>query len=145
MFQNLSFILQGFGNYAFKYDIADGHASVKSRSEVGDGFGNKVGSYSSHINHVAPAAVAVAHPAPLAYAAPVAHAAPLAYAAPLAHAAPLPYAAPLAHAAPIATAYSTAVNHVAPAPVIAAGPLGHYGAYAKGLYGHGLLAPALVH
>lgn len=134
------------GNYAFNYDIADGHASVKSRAEVGDGFGNKHGTYSSRINHVAPAAVAVAHPAPLAYAAPIAHAAPLAhaplgYAAPLAHAAPLAYAAPLAHAAPIATAYSSAVNHVAPAPLIA----GHYGAYGRGLYGHGLLAPALVH
>lgn len=39
-------ILQGMGNYAFGYDIVDGKGASNSRSEVGDAYGNKKGSYS---------------------------------------------------------------------------------------------------
>ena len=33
------------GNYAFGYDIVDGKGASNSRAEVGDGYGNKKGSY----------------------------------------------------------------------------------------------------
>ncbi|GFU24876.1 adult-specific rigid cuticular protein 15.7 [Nephila pilipes] len=36
----------GYGNYAFGYDIKDGLGATNSRSEVGDAHGNKKGSYS---------------------------------------------------------------------------------------------------
>ncbi|GIX97321.1 adult-specific rigid cuticular protein 15.7 [Caerostris extrusa] len=141
-----------FGNYAFGYDIKDGLGATNSRSEVGDGYGNKKGSYTigdidgraRRVDYVAdghgfratvktnepgtaasaPAAALIASP----YAGPVApvvnHVAP---AAAIGHAAS--YAAPLAVAAPVA--YGGAVAHGA--------GLGYgYGAGAALAHGAGL-------
>ncbi|GFT58502.1 adult-specific rigid cuticular protein 15.7 [Nephila pilipes] len=156
------------GNYAFGYDIKDGLGAANSRSEVGDGYGNKKGSYTiadidgraRRVDYVAdglgfratvktnepgtaasaPAAALIASP----YAGPVApvvnHVAPAAaaIAAPLALAAPV---APLALTAPVA--YGGVISHgaslglAAPAGLAYGAPLG---------LGYGLgLGKALIH
>ncbi|GFR23317.1 adult-specific rigid cuticular protein 15.7 [Trichonephila clavata] len=123
-----------FGNYAFGYDIKNGVGAANSRSEVGDGYGNKKGSYTiadidgraRRVDYVAdahgfrasvktnepgtaasaPAAALIASP----YAGPVApvvnHVAPAApaYAAPVALAAPAVYGGALGHGAALGLA-----------------------------------------
>ncbi|XP_063358208.1 larval/pupal rigid cuticle protein 66-like [Cydia amplana] len=159
------------GNYnSFSYGVSDPHTGdVKSQHEtrVGD---SVVGQYSllesdgtkrtvdyaadahSGFNavvrkdpllHAAP--VAIAHAAPLAYAA---QAAPLAYAAPAAPLAHSAYSTQIAHAAPLAhIAHAAPIAHSAYAAPIAHGAIGYgahgaigYGAHGLGLgyAGHGL-------
>ncbi|GIX97229.1 hypothetical protein CEXT_211821 [Caerostris extrusa] len=147
---------QGFGNYAFNYDIVDGKGASNGRYEVGDGYGNKKGAYTIHdidgrarrVEYVAdhhgfraaiktnepgtaasaPAAAVIASP----YAGPVApvavkHVAPVGYAA---HVAAPVYAAAPAHVG--YGAHAGAYGHGA----YGHGPYGH-GAYGHGAYGHG--------
>ncbi|PRD27854.1 UNVERIFIED_CONTAM: Adult-specific rigid cuticular protein 15.7 [Trichonephila clavipes] len=175
-----------FGNYAFGYDIKNGVGAANSRSEVGDGYGNKKGSYTiadidgrarrvdyvadAHgfrasvktnepgtaasapaaaliaspyagpvgpvVNHVAPAAPAVA--------APIALAAPAVYGGALGHGAALGLAAPaLAYGGALGLGHGAALGLAAPAAAVAyGGALGH-GALG---YGYGLgLGKALLH
>ncbi|GBM94987.1 Adult-specific rigid cuticular protein 15.7 [Araneus ventricosus] len=149
----------GYGNYAFGYDIKDGLGATNSRSEVGDAHGNKKGSYTladidgraRRVDYVAdghgfravvktnepgtaasaPAAALVASP----YAGPVApvvnHVAPAA--AVVGHSAS--YAAPLVAAAPALAApiaYGGVNGHGAAlaAPVAYGGVIGHGAALA---------------
>ncbi|GFS67673.1 adult-specific rigid cuticular protein 15.7 [Trichonephila clavipes] len=115
-----------FGNYAFGYGIKDGLGASNSRSEVGDGYGNKKGSYTiadidgraRRVDYVADAhgfraSVKTNEPGTAA-------------SAPAAALIASPYAGPVA---PV-------VNHVAPAaPSVYGGVLGHGAAL-------GLAAPA---
>ena len=147
-------LLQAIGNYAFGYDIVDGHGASNSRREAGDAHGNKHGSYSLHdidgrarrvdyvadghgfravVNtnepgtaHSAPAAAVIASP----YAAPVA---PV-----VAHAAPV---APLAHAGVLGAGYLGGHG------LGLAHGLGHGLGYGlgHGLLGHGGYAHGLIH
>ncbi|GBM78397.1 Adult-specific rigid cuticular protein 15.7 [Araneus ventricosus] len=149
----------GYGNYAFGYDIKDGLGATNSRSEVGDAHGNKKGAYTIHdidgrarrVEYVAdahgfraaiktnepgtaasaPAAAVIASP----YAGPVApvavkHVAPVAYAA---HVAAPVYAAAPAHLG--YGAHAGAYGHGAHAGAYGHGA--HAGAYGHGAYGHG--------
>ncbi|GFR23313.1 adult-specific rigid cuticular protein 15.7 [Trichonephila clavata] len=171
-----------FGNYAFGYGIKDGLGASNSRSEVGDGYGNKKGSYTiadidgraRRVDYVAdahgfrasvktnepgtaasaPAAALIASP----YAGPVApvvnHVAPAApaVAAPIALAAPAVYGGVLGHGAALglaapaaAVAYGGALGLGHGAALGLAAPAGLAYGNALGL-GYGLgLGKALIH
>ena len=145
------------GNYAFGYDITNGHGASNSRRESGDAHGNKHGSYSIHdidgrarrvdyvadghgfravVNtnepgtaHSAPAAAVIASP----YAAPVA---PV-----VAH--PAPVVAVAAHAAPLAHTGLVGAAYLGHNGLLAGHGLGHGLGY--GLLGHGGYAHGLIH
>ncbi|XP_035221198.1 adult-specific rigid cuticular protein 15.7-like [Stegodyphus dumicola] len=132
------------GNYAFGYDIVDGHGASNSRSEIGDAHGNKKGSYTIHdidgrarrVDYVADglgfrAAVKTNEPGTAA-------------SAPAAAVIASPHAGPIApvvsHVAPAAAV----VSHAAVAAplshgLVGAAPLAH-ALIAPGLANHGLLA-----
>ncbi|XP_035224350.1 adult-specific rigid cuticular protein 15.7-like [Stegodyphus dumicola] len=124
------------GSYAFGYDIVDKHGASNSRSEVGDGYGNKKGTYTIHdidgrarrVDYVADklgfrAAVKTNEPG-------------TAHSTPAAAAINSPYAGPsVDHIAPVATAVvghaAVAAPVIAAAPVVAAAPVA-YGGYGLG-------------
>ncbi|XP_035214232.1 adult-specific rigid cuticular protein 15.7-like [Stegodyphus dumicola] len=125
-----------YGNYAFGYDIVDKLGASNSRSEVGDGYGNKKGTYTIHdidgrarrVDYVADklgfrAAVKTNEPGTAA-------------STPAAALIASPYAAPsVDHIAPIATAV---YGHAVAAPVVAAAPLAAAAPVAYGgIIGHG--------
>ncbi|GFY61065.1 adult-specific rigid cuticular protein 15.7 [Trichonephila inaurata madagascariensis] len=107
------------GNYAFGYNIKDGLGATNSRSEVGDGYGNKKGSYtitdidgraddsppSSPPPYAGPFAPVVNHVAPLPpLRCPVAYGAPVA-----AVAAPVAYGGVIGHGASLGLGYGAGI------------------------------------
>ncbi|XP_035218140.1 adult-specific rigid cuticular protein 15.7-like [Stegodyphus dumicola] len=143
-----------YGNYAFNYDIVDKLGASNSRSEVGDGYGNKKGAYTIHdidgrarrVDYVADklgfrAAVKTNEPGTAA-------------STPAAALIASPYPGPsVDHIAPVSTAV---YGHAVAAPVVAAaapvaygGVIGHGPAmgYGYGLgYGYGAgIGKAIIH
>ncbi|XP_035222029.1 adult-specific rigid cuticular protein 15.7-like [Stegodyphus dumicola] len=142
------------GNYAFGYDIVDKLGASNSRAEVGDGYGNKKGTYTIHdidgrarrVDYVADklgfrAAVKTNEPGTAA-------------STPAAALIASPYAGPsVDHIAPVGSAV---YGHAVAAPVVAAaapvaygGVIGHGAAlgYGYGMgYGYGAgIGKALIH